>query len=69
MRHLIETAIEREGALLDAMLETSDDFDLPRFEWNESELRLSRSPRKFSGQATPRARFSTRPVKLPHYMN
>jgi hypothetical protein len=69
MRRLIEKAIKREGALLDAMLETSDDFDLPRFEWNEAELRLNRSPRKFSGRATSRARFSTRPIKSPHYMN
>ena len=63
MQYLIESAIERETQLLDAVFEGSVMLEVPTFQWQDFELGLQPQARKFSSRGISSRRFSTRAVK------
>ena len=61
MHDMIELAIEREAAILDAAFEGFDDlFDLPPAPLGKAQARLNPYTRKFSSRTRPRGRATAR---------
>jgi len=71
MHYMVELAIEREAAILDAALESADDwFDLPPAPTAPAKGRLNPHTRKFSSRATSRRHSAGKAiVSSPKYLN
>ena len=69
MRDIIETAIEREVELLDAILELPGLIEHSLFSARDFYGRLRPQTRKFSARGISSRRFSTRTAAAPQYLN
>jgi hypothetical protein len=68
MRNIIDMAIEREAALLDAIIESPELVDGPVYPWTPTRTRLNPMTRKFSSRGARRARFTNATESRPRYL-